>query len=91
MADMVAYEQKHNEENGEGGRDGNNNNHTWNCGAEGPTRRQSIRQLRMQQLRNAFLILLTGQSSPLIYGGDEFLNSQSGNNNAWCQTTRPAG
>ncbi len=85
MADMVAYEQKHNEENGEGGRDGNNNNHTWNCGAEGPTRRQSIRQLRMQQLRNAFLILLTGQSSPLIYGGDEFLNSQSGNNNAWCQ------
>ncbi len=85
MADMVSYEQKHNEENGEGGRDGNHNNYTWNCGAEGPTRKQNIRQLRARQLRNAFLILMTSQSAPLIYGGDEFFNSQGGNNNAWCQ------
>lgn len=85
MADMVSYEQKHNEENGEEGRDGNNNNHTWNCGVEGTARKQSIRQLRIKQIRNAFLILLTGQGTPMIYGGDEFLNSQGGNNNAWCQ------
>ena len=85
MMDMVSYEQKHNEANGEDNRDGNNNNYTWNCGAEGPARKQNIRQLRMRQLRNAFLLLLTGQSVPMIYGGDEFLNSQEGNNNAWCQ------
>lgn len=85
MADMVAYEQKHNEENGEDNRDGNNNNYTWNCGAEGATRRQNIRLLRARQIRNAFLMLLTSQGTPMIYGGDEFLNSQGGNNNAWCQ------
>lgn len=85
MADMVAYERKHNEENGEGGRDGSSDNYSWNCGVEGPTRRMSVRRLRMQQLYNAFLILMTSQGSPMIYGGDECLNSQGGNNNAWCQ------
>ncbi len=85
MADMVAYERKHNEENGEGGRDGSSDNYSWNCGVEGPTRRMAVRGLRMQQLYNAFLILLTSQGSPMIYGGDECLNSQGGNNNAWCQ------
>ncbi|HIV24368.1 MAG TPA: Type II secretory pathway, pullulanase PulA and related glycosidase [Candidatus Scatomonas pullistercoris] len=85
MADMVSYEQKHNEENGEDNRDGCNTNYTWNCGTEGPSRKYSVRKLRLRLLRNAFLILLTSQGTPMIYGGDEFLNSQGGNNNAWCQ------
>ena len=85
MADMVSFEQKHNERNGEGGRDGSNYNYSWNCGVEGPTKKMSVRKLRRQQLYNAFLMLFTSQGTPLIYGGDEFCNSQSGNNNAWCQ------
>ena len=85
MADMVSYEQKHNEKNGEQNRDGSDANFTWNCGAEGPVRKNTVRRLRFRQLRNAFLMLLTSQGTPMIYGGDEFLNSQGGNNNAWCQ------
>ena len=57
----------------------------WNCGIQGPTRKQAVRKMREQQLRNAFLLLLFSQGIPLIYGGDEFGNSQEGNNNAWCQ------
>ncbi len=85
MADMVSYEQKHNEKNGERNRDGSNSNYTWNCGLEGPARKSGILKLRNRQLKNAFLLLLTSQGTPMIYGGDEFLNSQEGNNNAWCQ------
>ena len=85
MADMVSYEKKHNGENGEGGRDGSDYNCSWNCGVEGPSRRLSVRKLRMQQLCNAVLMLFTSQGTPMIYGGDEFCNSQGGNNNAWCQ------
>ena len=85
MADMVSYEQKHNEANGEENQDGCNTNYTWNCGTEGPSRKYAVRRLRLRLLRNAFLILLTSQGTPMIYGGDEFLNSQGGNNNAWCQ------
>lgn len=85
MADMVAYQEKHNEANGQSGRDGTDQNYTWNCGAEGPSRKKAVRGLRRRQLRNAFLLLMTSQGSPMIYAGDEVLNSQDGNNNAWCQ------
>ena len=67
------------------GRDGIEYNCSWNCGAEGYSRKKSIRRLRMGQLKNAFLMLLLSQGTPLIFQGDEFGNSQGGNNNAWCQ------
>lgn len=85
MADMVTYEQKHNEANGENNRDGSSQNYTWNCGVEGSTRKKSVRNLRMRQLKNAWLMLLTAQGTPMIYGGDEFCNSARGNNNSYCQ------
>ena len=85
MMDMVSYDIKHNEENGENNRDGNSYNYSWNCGAEGPTKRKKIVELRKKQLRNAFLLLFLSQGTPLIMAGDEFGNSQSGNNNAYCQ------
>ena len=85
MMDMVSYDERHNEANGENGRDGIEYNCSWNCGAEGYSRKKSIRRLRMGQLKNAFLMLLLSQGTPLIFQGDEFGNSQGGNNNAWCQ------
>lgn len=88
MADMVSYERKHNMENGDDNTDGSVNNYSWNCGTEGVTKRKAVQSLRMQQLKNAFTMLLTGQGTPMIYGGDELLNSQKGNNNAWCQDNR---
>ena len=88
MADMVSYERKHNMDNGDDNTDGSNSNYSWNCGAEGKTRRQAVHHLRMRQLKNAFLMLMTSQGTPMIYGGDEFMNSQKGNNNAWCQDNR---
>lgn len=88
MADMVSYEEKHNEENGQNNCDGSDCNYSWNCGEEGPSRKKAVRALRRQQLRNAFLLVMTGQGSPMLYSGDEVLNSQGGNNNAWCQDNR---
>ncbi len=85
MMDMVSYEQKHNEANGEDNRDGSDYNCTWNCGVEGPSRKMKIRQMRRRQLRNAFLLLLLSQGTPLIMAGDEFGNSKGGNNNSYCQ------
>lgn len=85
MNDMVTYNYKHNEANGEENHDGSSYNFTWNCGVEGPTRKQGIRAARERQLRNAFLMLLLSQGVPMIYGGDEIGNSQEGNNNAYCQ------
>lgn len=85
MMDMVSYDYRHNEANGEDNEDGTGYNYSWNCGVEGPTRRKAVRQLRMQQIRNAYLLLLLSQGTPMIYGGDEFGNSQEGNNNAYCQ------
>lgn len=85
LKDAVSYEEKHNEANGEGNNDGTNYNYSWNCGAEGVTRRKEVVRLRMQQLRNAFVMLLLSQGTPLLYGGDECGNSQSGNNNVYCQ------
>lgn len=85
MMDMVSYNEKHNEANGEENRDGTDQNFSWNCGLEGPTSDENIMNLRFQQIRNAFMLLLLSQGTPLIMAGDEFGNSQNGNNNAYCQ------
>lgn len=85
MADMVSYDRKHNEDNGEDNRDGSDYNCSWNCGEEGITRRKKVRELRMKQLKNALCMLFFTQSTPLIFMGDEFGNSQKGNNNPYCQ------
>ena len=85
LADAVSYEEKHNEANGEENQDGASANYTWNCGEEGPARKAAVRRLRDQQLRNAYMLLLTAQGTPVIYAGDEIRNTQGGNNNAWCQ------
>jgi isoamylase len=84
LADMVAYNGKHNEANGEGNRDGNDDNGSWNCGAEGPTDDPEVIALRLRQMKNALLLLLTSQGVPMIYSGDEVARSQGGNNNAYC-------
>lgn len=85
LADTVSYDYKHNEPNGEENRDGTDHNCSWNCGEEGGTRSRKIKNLRHQQIRNAMCFLLLSQSTPLIFMGDEFGNSQKGNNNPWCQ------
>lgn len=85
LRDMVSYDRKHNEENGEENRDGSDYNCSWNCGEEGPTRRRRVTALRSTQIRNAMCMLLLSQSTPLIFMGDEFGNSQGGNNNPYCQ------
>lgn len=85
MMDMVSYNKKHNEANGEENRDGTDSNWSWNCGVEGATGDENIKKIRAQQIRNAFMLLLLSQGTPLIMAGDEFGNSQNGNNNAYCQ------
>ena len=85
LADLVSYDRKHNEDNGEGNQDGNPYNASWNCGVEGPTRKRSILSLRKKQMRNAMLLLLTAQATPMLTAGDEFGQSREGNNNAYCQ------
>ena len=83
--DLVSYNEKHNEANGENGRDGADYNFSWNCGYEGITRKKTIISLRERQLKNAWALTLFGQATPLIYGGDEFANTQLGNNNPYNQ------
>lgn len=85
MMDMVSYDEKHNEANGEENQDGSDCNFSWNCGVEGRTDAEKVLKLRKQQLYNAFMLLLFSQGTPLIMAGDEFGNSQNGNNNAYCQ------
>lgn len=85
LQDLVSYDKKHNEDNGEENRDGTDYNYSWNCGAEGATRKKIVTELRRKQIRNAFVFLLLSQGTPLILSGDEFGNSQDGNNNAYCQ------
>ena len=85
LNDLVSYNEKHNEANGEGNRDGDNNNHSWNCGVEGPTDDPKIIALRGRQRRNLLATLLLSQGVPMLLGGDEFGRSQNGNNNAYCQ------
>lgn len=84
MYDLVSYERKHNEANGENNRDGEDFNHSWNCGAEGRSRKKKVVALRQRQIKNAFMLLLLAQGTPLILAGDEFENSQGGNNNPYC-------
>ncbi|MSS64264.1 alpha-amylase family glycosyl hydrolase [Velocimicrobium porci] len=85
LADLVSYDMKHNEKNGEDGRDGTDYNYSWNCGVEGKTRKKSILSLRKKQMKNAVVMLLLSQGTPMLLAGDEFGNSQDGNNNAYCQ------
>ncbi len=85
MMDMVSYDEKHNEANGENNRDGSDYNFSWNCGEEGVVKKKAVLQLRQRQLRNAFAMVMLSQGIPLIYGGDEFGNSQQGNNNVYGQ------
>lgn len=84
MMDLVSYDIKHNESNGENNRDGTEYNYSWNCGIEGRSRKKAIVDQRMRQIRNAFLMLLCSQGTPMILAGDEFGNSQEGNNNPYC-------
>lgn len=84
LADLVSFNDKHNFANGEDNRDGGDDNHSWNCGAEGWTEDSSILALRQRQMMNAFAILLTSRGVPLFVMGDEFGRSQQGNNNAYC-------
>lgn len=84
LMDLVSYDRKHNEANGEQGRDGTDYNFSWNCGQEGPVKKKSILQLRMQQMKNAFALMLLAQGTPMLLAGDEFGNSQQGNNNPYC-------
>ena len=85
LHDLVSYNSKHNEANGEDNRDGTDNNRSWNCGAEGPTDDLEINQLRARQRRNLIATLLLSQGVPMLLAGDEIGHTQNGNNNAYCQ------
>lgn len=85
MNDLVTYEHKRNEANGEGGRDGTDDNRSWNCGVEGPTDDPEVAALRRRQQRNFLTTLLLSIGTPMLVAGDEFGRTQQGNNNAYCQ------
>jgi glycogen operon protein len=85
MNDLVSYKDKHNEANNEGNRDGDNHNSSDNYGVEGPTRKKTIDQLRLRQIKNMLTTLLFSQGVPMIVMGDEVRKTQKGNNNAYCQ------
>ncbi len=85
LNDLVSYNEKHNDANGEDNQDGSSNNRSWNCGAEGPTDDPAIVELRARQMRNILSTLLLSQGTPMLVAGDEFARTQQGNNNAYCQ------
>ena len=85
MADLTAYNEKHNEANGEDNRDGESDNRSWNCGVEGPTDDAAVNELRARQRRNLIGTLLLSAGIPMLLGGDEIARTQRGNNNAYCQ------
>ena len=85
LADLVSYNEKHNEANGEDNRDGESHNRSWNCGVEGPTDDPEILALRGKQMRNIMGTLMLSQGTPMIAHGDEIGRTQSGNNNVYCQ------
>jgi isoamylase len=85
LADLVSYNHKHNEANGEDGRDGSDDNRSWNCGTEGPTEDKAVLALRARQKRNFLATLLLSQGVPMLLAGDEMGRTQRGNNNAYCQ------
>lgn len=84
LLDLVSYDRKHNEANGENNRDGENFNYSWNCGEEGPTRKRKINDLRIKQIKNALMMVILSGGTPLLLAGDELGNSQNGNNNPYC-------
>ncbi|MBM7061893.1 glycogen debranching protein GlgX [Pseudomonas sp. UL073] len=85
LRDVVSYDHKHNEANGEDNRDGSDNNYSWNHGVEGPSDDPEIRALRLRQMRNLMATLLFAQGTPMLVAGDEFSRTQQGNNNVYCQ------
>ena len=85
LQDLVSYNEKHNDANGENNLDGTNDNHSWNCGVEGRTADPAILRLRRQMVKNHACVLLFSAGTPMLLGGDEFLRTQQGNNNAYCQ------
>ena len=87
LRDLVSYDGKHNEANLEDNRDGTDDNRSWNCGVEGETDDPEINELRDRQTRNILATLLLSQGTPMLLAGDEFRNTQHGNNNAYCQDT----
>ncbi|NEP01049.1 MAG: glycogen debranching protein GlgX [Symploca sp. SIO2E9] len=88
LNDLVAYNCKHNQANGEDNRDGSNDNFSWNCGEEGATNNPQIEALRLQQIKNFFTVLLVAQGTPMLLMGDEIRRSQLGNNNSYCQNNQ---
>ena len=84
LYDLVSYNDKHNEENGEHNRDGAPCEFSWNCGTEGPTRKRGISRLRMKQMKNALALMMLAQGTPMLTAGDEMLNTQKGNSNPYC-------
>ncbi len=85
LYDLVSYEYKHNEDNGEDNRDGSDINYSWNCGVEGVTRKTSVQKLRLSQMKNALALVMLSQGTPYLFAGDELANTREGNNNAYCQ------
>ncbi len=85
LRDLVSFQEKHNEENGEENRDGCTDNRTWNCGAEGETTDPAIQLLRQKQMRNFHVVLMLSLGTPMVLMGDEYGHTRHGNNNAWCQ------
>jgi isoamylase len=85
LRDLVSYNDKHNEANGEDNRDGESHNRSWNCGEEGPSQNPGVIALRVRQVRNFLTTLFLAQGVPMLLGGDEMGRTQGGNNNAYCQ------
>jgi len=85
LHDLVSYNEKHNEANGENNEDGESHNRSWNCGAEGPSEDQAVLKLRAKQQRNFLVTLFLSQGIPMLLGGDEISRTQNGNNNGYCQ------
>jgi isoamylase len=85
LHDLVSYNEKHNESNGENNADGGNDNHSWNCGEEGETNDPNVLALRQRQMKNFAALLLLSHGVPMLLAGDEFCRTQKGNNNAYCQ------
>ena len=85
LRDLYSYDVRHNEANGEGGRDGAEYNFSWNCGEEGETRKTKVAALRLKMMKNALAVLLLSAGTPMLLGGDEFGHTKGGNNNSYCQ------
>lgn len=85
LRDLVSYDIKHNEANGERNNDGTEYNYSWNCGQEGTSRKRTVNSMRLRQTKNALSMLLLGLATPMLLAGDEFCQTQKGNNNAYCQ------